>query len=119
MKYLRNRPFLVIDVWYRPATNVRTERKGWIAVEANWDIEEAPRMEHRISNNTMATATLIIDVNERALIKNRFHGTAEDKDIVDHFLEKYAPNIQAYLQRNPSLQPTPKVVAGTLTALTI
>lgn len=103
IKYLRNRPFLCIDIVYRPARGVKTEKKGWISYEENWDVQEIPHMEKRINNNVLCTAALIIDVSDRTLIKNRFDGTAVDKDIIDHFIQKYSYLVQPYIQQNPSL----------------
>lgn len=94
LRNLRNRPFLVVDVWYKPARFARTERKGWGNDSAAWDVQEHPRLVNRISDKTMAQATLIIDVNARTAIKNRFNqnGTedaASEQEIVDHFLKVY------------------------------
>jgi hypothetical protein len=105
MNYLRNKPFLVLTVYKTPARGVKTERKGWATVAENFDVKIVPNMKNRIKDNDLYYSTLIIDVLSRSLVKNRFSGTTEDKDIVDYYLSEYSDVVQSYLQQHQSLIP--------------
>jgi hypothetical protein len=85
--YLRHRPFLVIDFFTKPT--VKTERPGWTATAR---LVEHPRVVQRISHHTMRTATVIIDLLNERVIKNRLrdNGTMFDDEVLKHYRARYA-----------------------------
>ena len=84
--YLRHRPFLVIEFYAQPVEGTRTERKGWLAKQV-----EHPRLLQRISHTTMRTATVIIDVWNDRVLKNRLcaDGKMYDDEVLEHYKAKY------------------------------
>lgn len=92
--YLRQRPFLVVDYVIRPTD--RTERAGWMA---NHTVEEHPRVLLRISPQTMCRATVIIDLLNDRIVKNRLRttGTLFDDEALAHYKRKYADMVASVL----------------------
>ena len=95
--YLRGRPFLVVELSSHPADSVHTERKGWHDNVGNVRIVDHPRIEQRISNNTMRRATIIIDLLNDCVIKNRHKSDATmfDDEVLESCKKKYADIIQS------------------------
>ncbi len=91
-KYNRNRPFLVINIISRPASNVRTEVKGWRDVEGSLTSYEQPSLVDRVSNVHLRNANVIIDVLNGKAVKNSFSDTPSE-DVVHHYMEKYRPQV--------------------------
>ncbi len=87
--YLRDRPFLVIETYHKPAKNVRTERKGWHKLTGNWDAKEIPSVVRRISDKMLRRATVIIDIERDVLVKNRYSDSPAN-DVRKHYLSRYA-----------------------------
>lgn len=87
--YLRHRPFLVIETFFHPETGVRTERKGCMKHPTS---TENPRLLWRISPTTMRRATVIIDLVNDRVIKNRLITDAVmfDDEALAHYKAKYA-----------------------------
>lgn len=66
--YLRGRPFLVIEAIM--SCTSRPERKGWVSDPFRIGVSERTRLVKRISNRTMRTASVIIDIQRDAVVKN-------------------------------------------------
>jgi hypothetical protein len=65
---------------------------SWTINSANWQDTEVPELVSRVSANRLVTASVIIDLKNDKLIKNRF--TSNDPaDILRHFKQKYASQI--------------------------
>ena len=90
-KYLRNRPFLLVDVIQRPAKGVRTEKKGWQDVTGNLVNHEQPSLVDRVSAVHLRSANVIIDVINGKIVKNSFN--TPDQEVVAHYLGKYRPQV--------------------------
>jgi hypothetical protein len=88
-RYLRNRPFLVISTIARPAKGIRTYKQGWADTSSNWATFEQPQIVDRVSNKHLTEASVIIDILNRAVVKNRHSDGNDDKLAVEHFLTKY------------------------------
>lgn len=71
LDYLRHRPFLVITATTRPAANVHTNRKGWNEDRKNVVVTEQPMLVDRITTRHLREATVIVDILQDRLIKNR------------------------------------------------
>ena len=92
--YLRGRPFLVVDFLIRPTE--RTERKGW---KESHTYEEHPRILQRISALTLSRATVIIDLANDRVIKNRLRSTGDlfDDEALTHYKRKYSEVVASAL----------------------
>jgi len=89
LDYLRHRPFLVVETFASPAHGTRTERKGW---RKHPSVSEIPRLVRRISHTTMRNATVIIDLINDRIIKNRLitDGIMFDDEALAHYKAKYS-----------------------------
>jgi len=88
--YLRQRPFFVLEIYHRPRSGVRTERKDWMS-EATIQSVEQPRLVTRISHSVMLHATVIIDIRSDAVIKNGLRdGIASDAAILTRCKREYS-----------------------------
>lgn len=96
-KYLRNRPFLVVNIIHRAAKGVHTQKKGWAEVEGNMATYEQPSLVDRVNDTHLRNASVIIDVMKSKCVKNSFSDTNSD-DVVRHYLEKYRAQITEAIQ---------------------
>lgn len=105
VNYFHGRPFLVIDLHFLPKPNVKTHQKEWAKTAANWDTNETPRIVTRLNFNTIRSASVIVDIANKKLIKNRF-SSSEDDVIYKTYTEKYYPQVkqamESYENDNPS-----------------
>lgn len=94
-KYLRNRPFLLVAVTRRPAkaSNVKTEIKGWGENPGHWDTFEQPMLTDRVNGTHMMNYAVIIDVINGKIVKNQFAASNSDEEVVNHYLQKYRPQV--------------------------
>ena len=90
--YLRFRPFLVIDLYNAAADHVKTHVKGWIDEPKNWISRENPYVVDRIADKHRKQATVIIDLLNKKLVKNRFSGTPGE-EVIAHYQQKYSSQI--------------------------
>jgi hypothetical protein len=97
-RYLRNRPFLVINTAAKAKRLVQTHVKGWGDSETNWDMTEKADVVDRVSDKMLREATFVIDILNNKLVKNRHSGQAEDDTILQHFINKYGNQITQGLQ---------------------
>lgn len=100
-RYNKDRPFLVITEIMTPKQGTKTESANF-GLNDNFDHNESIVLVDRVTNRHITDASTIVDVLQRKLVKSRFRNVAEEKDIVDHFLQKYneyvAEGIQIWLQ---------------------
>lgn len=92
MSEYRKFPYLVIETFHAARPDVRTEKKGWGNFQDNWSTNESPSLVYRISERNSRQASVIIDLVNKKLIKNRYTNTAPD-DVIKHYFSKHAANI--------------------------
>ncbi len=92
-KYLRNRPFLVIQLIKTPGKNAKTSVKGWGFNDSNWNNLENPKIVDRINDKQMNESNIIIDIANSKLLKNNAFMDNDESEIVVHYLKKYEKNI--------------------------
>jgi len=103
--YLYNRPFLCISHFKQPkGENVKTERKDWMKDTQNVGIKEQPLLVDRIADRHMRQSSVIIDILNDRIIKNRLRMNEEsdsdidnatyDAQILEYFKGKYADIIE-------------------------
>jgi hypothetical protein len=97
-RYLRNRPFLVITQTGRAARHVKTEVPGWAVEQNNWAVTERPVIVDRISDKMMTEASIIIDLLNTKLVKNRFAETGHDEKVMEYYLGKYSTEVTQGMQ---------------------
>ncbi len=90
--YLSKRPFVVITNRYKPSRGARTEQKGW-ADRDGWEVHEEMTVVDRIHNKHLTYATVIIDVLEAKLVRNGMKANATNDEVLNHFMNKYKPQI--------------------------
>lgn len=86
-RYLRKRPFLVITLVYTPAAGTNSAMKDF-ASKGNWDLSEHITIEDAIYDKHLRSATVIIDIFKRNVIKNRLENKTEN-DVLNYYLTKY------------------------------
>jgi hypothetical protein len=92
LDYLRYRPFLVVELFIGPAAGVRTNKKGWNKNIDNVNITELPSVVNRISDKIMRRATIIIDILQNKIVKNREAGDHDD-EVLEFYKQKYSDTI--------------------------
>lgn len=99
-KYLRNRPFLLVSLARRPSkgSNVKTEVKGWGDNPGHWDTFEQPMLTDRVNSTHLSKYAVIIDVINGKIVKNQFSETNSDEEVVNHFLQKYRPQVSEAME---------------------
>lgn len=70
--YLRHRPFMVVTHIQRPAKGVNTSKAGWSNADTEWDVSENMVIVDRVKTNQMNMASVILDLLEGTVVKNRF-----------------------------------------------
>lgn len=90
-KYLSKRPFLIINLVYKPGPGARTHVKNW-AETSGWEVSEELSIVDRVTNRHNTYSTLIIDILEARVVKNTFEN-ATNEEAMAHYLEKYKPQI--------------------------
>lgn len=95
LDYLRGRPFLIVELSVHPAKHVRTERAGWRKNLGNVHVLDHPRIVNRISDKIMQRASIIIDLMNDCVIKNRHKANAEmmDDEALQSCKRKYSDMI--------------------------
>lgn len=84
-RYLRRRPFLVVNSVQRPI-------RGAVTTKKNPPMQrfERPTIVDRVSNTHLVEAEVIIDILNRTLVKSRFSEVAPAEEIIESYLSKYA-----------------------------
>lgn len=85
-RYLRNRPFLVVDSVRRQP---RDQFTGQITSKSV-SLFESPRVVDRVNDKQLVEAAVVIDVLNRNVVKNRFAETTKDAEVLEHYLTKYS-----------------------------
>lgn len=86
-RYLRNRPFLIINNTYEPSGTVRTEVKGWKDQPGALTNLEQPLLVDRVQASHLSRASVIIDVLNKKIVKNRYE--EDPTAVMNHYLNKY------------------------------
>jgi hypothetical protein len=107
--YRSHRPFLIIDMIHSPAPHVRTNVKGWMDVEGNLKTTEVPYLVDRLAPRHLRQATVILDVFNNKLVKNRFSDTT-DEQVYQHYARKYGEHIMQAVNIHRSRQGLPPVM---------
>lgn len=90
-KYLRGRPFLIVEFTQRPRPNVNTKVKGWMNDPANIQTFENVSIVDRVGNKQQRAA-LIIDIIDGKAIRNQTG--KEDESVIAHYIGRYAEKIK-------------------------
>jgi len=91
-RYLRNRPFLIVNILQRPEKSVKTEVKGWRDVTGNIENFETPYVVDRVNSTHLRNAAIIVDVIRAECVKNQFSQTPND-EVAKHYINKYQAQI--------------------------
>jgi hypothetical protein len=94
-KYLRGRPFLVVEFTQRPRAKVNTKVKGWMNDPANLQTFEHVSIVDRVNDKQMRAA-LVIDIIDGKAIRNATG--KDDEGVIAHYIGRYAEKIKAALQ---------------------
>lgn len=94
--YLRDRPFLIVDIYQVPNPRVRTNRKGWLNDPTNVTDKEHPTVVTRITDHHLRQASVIIDLLNDRVIKNRL--VFDNVVVLSQYKNKYADLISRYGQ---------------------
>ena len=97
-KYLRYRPFLVITQTGNAAKTAKTHKKDWKKTPDQFVIRETPMIVDRVSDKMLGEASIIIDILNTKLVKNRFDGSGEPEKILEYYLGKYSKEVTHGIQ---------------------
>jgi hypothetical protein len=89
-RYNRYRPFLVVSMTGVPQRGAKTSEKGWSEKANAWNVLESPVIVDRVSNKMMTEASVIIDILNTKVVKNRY---GNDEEVVKYYLGKYSAEI--------------------------
>ncbi len=90
-KYLRDRPFLIVEFTQRAKAKVNTKIKGWMNDPTNLTTFENVSIVDRVKPRH-STAALIIDIIDGKAIRNT---TGKgDEDVIGHYIGRYADTIK-------------------------
>lgn len=90
-RYLRNRPFLVVNILQRPSKSVKTEVKGWRDITGNVENFENPYVVDRINDTHLKNAAIIVDVLRSECVKNQFE--SPNDEVAKYYINKYQSQI--------------------------
>lgn len=110
--YMSKRPFMVITNRYTPGPNAQTQKKGWSDV-SGWVINEEMTLVDRITKKHETYATVIIDVMEAKVLRNRFNDMPND-GVLGHFMTKYKDQVQKAVSIWMERLATEKAMSGEL-----
>lgn len=97
--YLKGRPFLIINEYVTASPLAKTEKKGWQEDQGSRLVSEAPSIVDNVTHNILVKSSIVIDIINTKIIKNR-RGVEENEDkTVNYFLEKYKDVIAAGMSR--------------------
>jgi hypothetical protein len=90
--YLRRRPFLVIERYRHATKGERQRSKG-----PDLSTTDYPFIVHRVNDRVIRSATVIIDIQQDCVVKNRLKtdATMFDDEVLKHYKEKCADMIQS------------------------
>lgn len=93
-----NRPYMVITHRQKPAKGVHTNTK--VTDEATrWEVtENMVILDRPPSSSKSASASLVMDLLEGKVLKNRFAGEVSDTEIFTRYFEQYREDITEALK---------------------
>ena len=74
-KYDKDRPFLVITQHITPAEGENTSIKDW-GKKGKKNLQEMVAIEDEIKRKHLESATVIIDILQRRIVKSRYHASS-------------------------------------------
>lgn len=106
VKEEKGKPFLVVYHHKRPAKGQKTELKNF-KNDGQWETIEQVKYFDDINKRAIINeATIIIDIFDRKIIKNRY---GNDDNVVEHYLSQYkketAEAIQNWIKRLVQTKP--------------
>lgn len=100
-KYLRGRPFLLVEFSQKPRDKVNTKVKGWMNDPNNLVTHEHVSVVDSIGPK-QTSAKIIIDIIEGTAIRNLV-GKPDDA-VISHYIGRYAEMIKQSLHKWAALQ---------------
>lgn len=92
-RYLRNRPFLVINVSARPSSQAKTQVRGWLSRPENTETFESASIVDRVTDNVITNSILIIDIINTTIVRNRLAEKPDEDKLIKHFMSKYSDKV--------------------------
>lgn len=89
--YQAQRPFLIVNVSYRPKLGTRTEKSGWMDREG-METFESIEITDRVATKHLKRSTVIIDVLEAKVVLNNLTNATRD-EALQHFMTKYKTQV--------------------------
>jgi len=116
-KYNRGRPFLVINRIASPSEGEKTSTKDW-GKTGKWKMDEEILIVDRVTNKHTLQATVIIDILQRKMVKNRFSNTTDNDTVIKHYLTTYNDHVvdglQTWMKQNAKDEEVTKQVIENL-----
>lgn len=103
-RYLRGRPFLVVNTVSKPKRGIKTEVGGWTKVPTNWDVNEVVSIVDRVTDRALIENAVIVDIVNRKIVKNRYHEEMPGDKVVDLMLSRHAEKVAEGLSVWTSMQ---------------
>lgn len=94
-RYDKGRPFLVITQHITPAEGENTSVKNWGKIGKK-NLQEMVSIEDEIKSKHLTSATVIIDIFQRRIVKSRY--SEENEEVVKHYLTQYKSQVAEGIQ---------------------
>ena len=94
-KYDKDRPFLVITQHITPAEGENTSIKDW-GKKGKKNLQEMVAIEDEIKRKHLESATVIIDILQRRIVKSRY--SEDNEEVIKHYLTQYKNQVAEGIQ---------------------
>ena len=94
---MSKRPYIIIVFGVHPTEEARTEMPKWLDTESNVKITEEYSFSLKITDKQMHSASVIIDLLSKKVVKNRYPEHYSDDVILKHYYDKYGDEIKRYI----------------------
>ncbi len=96
-KYNKDRPFLVINRSSKPSKGENTSLKNW-GETGKWEVNEEIIIVDRVTDKHIGQATVIIDILQRKMVKNRYAAETDNETVLNHYMTTYKEHITDGIQ---------------------
>jgi hypothetical protein len=89
---VKKRPYMIVHHTRTPVPGSNTAEKNWMQ-KGEMNVNEQVSFDLQIKSKVMISATFIIDLLSKKLVRNRVGDTVPEKDLVDFYIDKYKEQV--------------------------
>lgn len=86
--------YLVAVHSMKPRNRVKTNKKGWMNNPDNVSYDESVRLTKKLKDNDIALGTVILDLGNRSVTRNRWNDNRQFDDLFMHFYKEYKKDLE-------------------------